>query len=121
MRMRIAEQRIHRGLTKRVVLPRCDLVQVDKPNMFALCDLTRPSTIVVGPANDLAIFPGLSWHQRADDRGRSLGLRLFDIARHVPAKSMHNLVLLCDRVVDLLRLIAHAIDRSTRARRIVKW
>jgi hypothetical protein len=52
----VCKERFNSGFTQGVVVAGDDLVEIDKSYMLLLRHLLRPATIVIGIANDLAIF-----------------------------------------------------------------
>jgi len=120
MRVRIGKERFHTRFAHRVVPPRNDLIQIDKPYLLSLLYLTLPSAIVVGVALDLAILPYLARYGRTQDWMCAFGQRIGHIPPHVPAIGIDRLVLFHDRGVDLFTLITHARNRPACTTRVIE-
>ena len=110
MGVRVAEERLDRRGTQRIIAARDDLIQVEHRNVLASSDLARPAGIGVGVADDLAVLPDLARNQRAEDGFGAARADVLDVAGEVPAEGMDRLVAMQERILNLDGLVADMSD-----------
>src|SRR5260370_1116367 len=119
MRMIRREQLFYSFFSQLFILVRDQGCKINERYVLRLCDFSGPYSEVSGPAFDPAVVPNVSHRQGHDKRRRALGFRISDHLPHVPSVAVHNLVLLCQQVVDLLSLLSDAGKRAAGSRCIV--
>jgi hypothetical protein len=118
--VRLGEHLLHGRLVKSILVPNDGPAQIDEVDLLLWCNLPRPATVALCVANDLADLPAPVRNGRADTSDRTFRKVVRYVLAQTLAVSVHTLVNLEDRVLDLATFFADSVDRTLGTSGIVE-